>query len=393
MRRIAVVALAAFAATMAVAVPRLPVVAHAAWADVAAAIAVLATALLILRRRGGERPRALLAGGATVAGMAYAGWIAVAAAAAGSGFWRALGAVELVGVMASAALLARLSDDRDAILRAWIGGAAVLAVVGLAVAAAAQAGLDVEPLFAGGGELGLRGRPAGLCRSGMLAAVALGPIVVVALDGKRLVGRRARLALLALLVGTMALTLTRTLLALPVASAIAAARRRPRLALATVVLATAAAIASVRIDVHRRGEPGIRWRIAASALERARAHPLVGIGPGEHAAVAGWPSAADPPLEWDAHSTVLDLAATVGLPGLALFLVTIGLAARAGWRASRDGGGGDATDRALRVALLATAFDALTIDVAEFRHVWLLAGLCAAACGRAQTAKDYMTTT
>lgn len=380
-RRVAAGALAAFAATMAIAVPSLPWVAHAAWADLAAATAFIAIAIVVVR----ERPRAILVGGATLAGLAYAGWIAVAAAAAGGGWWRALGAVELVGVMACAATLGR--DERDRVVRAWIVGAAGLSVIGLGVAVAAQAGLDVEPLFSGSGELSLRLRPAGLCRSGMLASVALAPIALLLIDGNRLVGRRARIALLALLGITVALTLTRTILAVGVAAALAGARRRPRVAIVAVVLATGAALASVRLDVHGGGEPGIRWRIAASALERARARPLVGIGPGERAALAGWPRAADPPLAWDAHSTALDLAATVGLPGLALFLVAMCLAARAGWRALRRDDG-DETRRALLVALAATGFDALTLDVADFRHLWLLVGLAAAACERARTAKD-----
>jgi O-antigen ligase len=372
--RMFVGALALFAATMAVAVPRLPFVPHAAWADLAAAAAVGAAVIARARR---------MLGATTIAGLAYAAWIAVAAAGAGGGWWRVAGALELVAVMAMASTL--LPRERDVVVRGWIAGAAALSLVGLVVAGLVVAGVDVEPLFAGGGELGWRGRPAGLCRSGMLAQVALAPLMLLLLDGNRLVGRRLRVGLIALLAGTVALTLTRTILAILVAVAVALASRRPRLAAVVVALASIAALASVRLDVHHRDEPGIRWRIVASAAERARAHPLTGIGPGEHAAVAGWPSASDPPLDWDAHSTAFDLAATVGLPGLALFLVTFGLAARRGWRAWRSGAL-DATGRALVVTLAATAFDALTVDVEDFRHVWLLAGLVAA-CESREKAK------
>jgi hypothetical protein len=227
--------------------------------------------------------------------------------------------------------------------------------------------MDPGPLHVGGGELGFAWRPAGLCRTGMLAAWTLVPFLLLCLDGDRLCGRW-RAPLLALLGPTLALTLTRTLLAVPLGLWVAAAPRHRALRLATGGLLLAAALASVRLDVHGTGEPGIRWRIAASALERAVGHPLWGVGPDQPAALVGWPRAADPVVPWDAHSTLLDLAATRGLPAAALFLATAVLAWRAG-------------GRVLRACLAAVLFDALTIDAADFRHVWLLLGLCAAARG------------
>ena len=307
------------------------------------------------------------AGGALGAGLGLAAWTSLSAAIHGAGGGTALGALELAVVLGLAAALGADEAIRDRLLKAWIGGAAVACAVGLAAAAMAVAGVDPAPLHAGGGELGLAFRPAGLCRTGMLAAWSLVPVVLLWLDGERLFGR-ARIPLLVLIGTTLALTLTRTLLAVPFAVLLASGRRGLRLAGGALLVV--AALASLRLDVHGRAEPGIRWRIAASALERAAAHPLFGVGPDAGAARAGWPRSSDPLHAWDAHSTLLDLAATRGLPAAALFAAAAALA----WRASRRGPPDEART-ALRVALGAVLFDALTIDAGDFRHLWLLLGL------------------
>jgi O-antigen ligase len=209
----------------------------------------------------------------------------------------------------------------------------------------------------------------------MLAELALVPLVLLIVDGERLL-RRARWPLVALLAITLLLTLTRTLLAVPVALLLPGLigvepRKIPR-ALA-IALLVALAIVSMRVDVHGRGEPGIRWRIAGSALAHAAAHPLLGVGPARAAAQAGWPSATDPVFDWDAHSTVLDVAATTGVPALLCLVALLALVLRSGWRAPRE-----ATQVALLCGLLATLFDAITVDVEDFRHLWLLLGLTSA---------------
>ena len=249
----------------------------------------------------------------------------------------------------------------------WADLLAALAVLALGVAwARGQA-----PRPRGHGTLacglGLALRPAGLSRTGLLAAWLLVPFLILWLDGDRLAGQ-ARGPLLALLGSTLALTLTRTLLAVPFALlTMGATRRALRLGAGAVLLL--AALASMRLDVHGSGDEGIRWRIARSAVARARRHPLLGAGPAAPAAEAAWPGPADELHAWDAHSTLLDLAATRGLPAAALFAGTAALA----WRAARRSG-----DRVLQAALAAVLFDALTIDLADFRHVWLLFGLAAA---------------
>jgi hypothetical protein len=70
---------------------------------------------------------------------------------------------------------------------------------------------------------------------------------------------------------------------------------------------------------------------------------------------------------------LLDLSATRGLPAAALWLLTVGLALRAALRRPRD-----PLQLALLAAVGATLFDAITCDVADFRHVWVLLGLTAA---------------
>jgi hypothetical protein len=374
-RRLACFALIACAATAGIDWPAPAGAERVRYADLFAAAAALAFALSWVGRESPaawlrrEGPR-LWVGGALGAALGLAAWTALSAFAHGAGGSTALGALELAVVFGLAAALGGETAVRDRVLQAWMVGAAVACAVGLAAAGMVVAGMDPAPLHAGGGELGLGFRPAGLCRTGMLAAWSLVPAVLLWLDGARLAGR-ARLPLLALLGTTLALTLTRTLLAVPFALLLASRRRGLRLA--GGALLAAAALASLRIDVHGSAEPGIRWRIAASALERAAAHPLLGVGPDAGAARAGWPRSTDPRYTWDAHSTLLDVAATRGLPAAALFTAAAALA----WRASRRAPA-DSTQLALRAGLGAVLFDALTIDAADFRHLWLLLGLFAA---------------
>ena len=53
------------------------------------------------------------------------------------------------------------------------------------------------------------------------------------------------------------------------------------------------ALIAFRVDLHGSGAPGIRWRIAAAAVERAAAHPLLGIGPLAAVAPVPWPGLGD----------------------------------------------------------------------------------------------------
>lgn len=350
-----------FAALMGVDLPAPPVPVHAAWADGA----MLACAGLVALAAATGRLRLSSAGGAALAAVAYVAWATVSAARHG-GLVKVLGLAELACVLVAAATLARDEALRDRVLRAWIGAAAALALVGLAAGALAQRGVDVAPLHVGDGELGWRFRPAGLQRVGLLAELLLVPLLACAADGRRLFGRwRGPLAVLFAV--TLLLGATRTILAAAVG--LLALRAPRRVALAGTAALLVVSLASVRLDVHGTGAPGIRARIWASAAQTIAAHPLTGVGPAAPVAVAGWPGPDDPPRVWDAHATWLNVAAQYGLPALAAFACVFALTLRR------------ASPRLLRAALIATAFDAVTIDVEDFRHVWLLFGLAAAAHG------------
>ena len=365
----AVLGLSAFVAVAAVQAPPVPGPWPIGWAELAFPVAAGGLAWQMARRR--RRISSL--SGAVVAAFAYVAWVAVSSWATASGPWVALGAFELATIFCIAGAV---GDARDHLLRVWIVSAAGLCAIGLIVAGLAIAGVPTGPLFVGAGELDLAIRPAGLCRPGMLAAFSLVPLLLLIDGGHGLVGR-ARRPLWVLIGVTVALTLTRTILAVGVGWLLL---RRPRGYVLGVILLGLAAIASMRIDLHGEkgqfrltAQPGIRWRIAASAVDRTAAHPLVGVGPGSPAAITGWPGADDPPSPWDAHSTLLDLSATRGLPAALLWLATVALAVRAALRNRRD---------PLQLALLAgvgaTLFDAVTCDIADFRHVWVLLGLTAA---------------
>jgi O-antigen ligase len=244
----------------------------------------------------------------------------------------------------------------------------LLGLIGVAGGIAAQLGVDTTPLHRGDGELGLKLRPAGLQRVGLIAELSLVPFLMVFHDGERLLGRRMRGFATIVLSVVLLAGVTRTLLA--VALGVALLRLRSRASrIAAVLLLAAIAFGAARFDVHGAAAPGIRWRIAASALQQASAHPLFGIGPEREVATTGWPKASDPPLGWNAHDTVLDLAARAGLPAAALFVWIFWLALR------RARGAVDPLGVALYVGLLATAFDSFSVDLEHFRHVWLLFGL------------------
>ena len=338
-RRLLTAPLLLFAALMGLAVPALPH--HAALADI---FALLALASLLITR---ARPAFSLPL------VGYLGWTALSAALHRSGGWALLAACELAAVWAAASTL----DDWPRLLRAWSWGAVTLGVVALIVSSLSVVGIDT-PWSSGGGELGWRFRPQGFTEStNLLASLCLVPLLFAVAQKRR--------AWTALLGVVLLLSASRTILAALVGVALL---KKPRGGRWLVGALSLAAVISVVADVHELWwGPGIRWRIMASALRMALAHPLLGVGPGQHAAFTGWPSASDAALPWNAHSTPLDVAATLGIPALlALGALVVSALRKPG-------------DAFLKVALWATLFDALTIDVERFRHVWLFLGLITAA--------------
>jgi hypothetical protein len=323
-----VTALIAFAALMGVAEPRLP---HQA--QIADGLALLALITMATRLR--RMP---------LAWMAYLGW-ALSVAALRHDAGKLLGVAELACLAALAASLDE--DEREKVVRAWVLGAAVLACVALLVSGLSLLGVSNE-WTSGGGEMAWQFRPKGLARStNLLASLCLVPFLVAWHERRR--------GLTLLFGALLLLSLSRTLLAAAVGIVLL---ERPRWKWLIAPLALAA-VASMYVDIHGAA-PGIRWRIASSALQTIAQHPLFGVEGAP--ASAGWPGAADPPLPWDAHSTLLDVAATLGLPALFAFAALLLTSLR------RARG-------LLAIALVAMLFDAMTIDVEDFRHFWLLLGL------------------
>jgi hypothetical protein len=371
---VGLLALQAFVALMTLQAVRVPGPVPAGWADLAFAAAGLAALIRLVQRRG-SWPVA-----ATLAALAYAGWVGLSAAVHRAGGWQALGALELALVLPVTHILVDDEAARERILRTWIWSSAVWCVAGLVSGALVTARIPVPFLIDGSGELGLSFRPAGLSGVGMLAAATLCPWLLLVTDGRRLVGR-ARTPLLILLTLTLALTLTRTLLAAAVGVVVwhALSRRHWRWGAPAIAGLVLLSLASMRLDLHGdRGalsltsQPGIRWRIAASALANARANPLFGLGPTARAAMAGWPRASDEPTDWDAHDTPLDVAATRGLPALLFYAVAVALVVRSARRRERT-----TLQIALLAILAATLFDGLTVDLEDARHAWLLFALAA----------------
>lgn len=108
-------------------------------------------------------------------------------------------------------------------------------------------------------------------------------------------------------------------------------------------------------------DPGNRREAFVTSLHTLEHHPLLGIGPGALPGInAGAP--------FRAHFTPLNVAATLGLPALAVLTLAIWLL----WRSRRR-----PTDVALWSALAGVAMDGLAQDIDHFRHVWVLLGLLA----------------
>ena len=119
-------------------------------------------------------------------------------------------------------------------------------------------------------------------------------------------------------------------------------------------------------------EPGPRRIALLSAAATAVENPLHGCGLDCHPAqVRGIPM--------DAHFTPVNVAAVLGLPGLAALLWVIGRV----WRERAR-----PADIAVWCALLAVAIEALATDVEDFRHVWILFGLAMASLNGSANLED-----
>lgn len=355
--RCAALALIVFAATMGFDLPAPPVPAHAVWADLALVVLACACGVALLSGQLRLLVEPVL--------VAYVGWLMISAAL-DPGPWPervrpVVGALGLGTLLTLTAMLTSTVDGlSDRILRAWIGGVVVLGLIGLAAGVSAQLGHEWG-LHRGDGELGLALRPSGLQRVGLLAELALVPLLVVVDDGERLLGRWLRRVVLVVLSVVLIAGLTRTLLAAVLGIALLTLRTRRHKAVAVFVIAVVWLAAFV-IDVHGVAT-GVRLRIVVDALHRLRGHWLIGGGGERDVATIGWPAPHDAPRSFDAHLTLIDLVARWGVPAALLFVALFVSALRR------------AAPRVFAIALYATAFDSLSVDLERFRHVWLLLGL------------------
>jgi hypothetical protein len=371
-RRLASGALLAFVLLMGIDRPAPPFPGHAQWADLAIGVAMVALAIVWLRRQASWP----LGADVTAAAMGYVLWAAVSAVVHRAGGWKVLGIVELVCVLVVTAELTPTTRDRDRLIRVWLIGSAVLGAFALIGAALAVAGVPAALYDPRGGELNLPVRARGLCvTSNLLASQLLAPLVLLVTDGRRWLGRHGRAIALALVATAFVMTLSRTFLAAALVLVLLRARDWRRSLLATLLVV--AALASVRLDLYRSPDgtivvgtaPGLRWRLARSAGQSMVEQPLFGVGPGAAPAHVEWPRPGDPVSDMYAHDTALGIAATLGVPALLAFLLLCAFVLR------EAGGSRDDTERVLVCALAATLFDGLTMDVQNFRHLWVLFGL------------------
>ncbi len=158
---------------------------------------------------------------------------------------------------------------------------------------------------------------------------------------------------------------------------------------ALLVLAVAVASPYLRHEVTTVGAREAKVETAASRLavwkmgvEEVWKHPVTGIGYGRESFLKAYPG--NPITRQDrgiihTHNTFLEIALQLGLPGLALFVWTIGAAAAAFWRGLQRSEG---KERLLLVGLLAMMLAYFTRNAFDHMHVgasahlfWLLVGL------------------
>jgi hypothetical protein len=348
---------------------------HAQWSD--ALLALAAGAWVLERARVGSWPR-LRAHHAAMAG--YCGWAVVSHLAAGCE--PRAGSFKLLG-MAALCALAFLTEDvasrpggLPAIARtiAWTGLAAGLAaLLGVALH---QAGV-ATPLVSHAGDLepGRYARArAGFPLPNLLASFAIAGVAIVGHPGAGPPSGPRRAAQAALAVAA-ALSMSRGVLGLVLAVLVRQATTAGARALSWAwALASAATLAALTLwnvaldptrpwDARLRPEPSSRREALLSAGLTLADHPFTGTGPGTSPGSCGG-------VPCDAHFTPLNVAATLGLPALAALLAVPILLWR---RRSRP------SDLAVWGGLAGMALDALAQDVEDFRHLWVLFGLAAAA--------------
>ncbi len=345
---------------------------RAQWSDLVFAAAALLWG--VDHVRAGTRPKVSLA----AAGMAlYLGMAALS-------FLHAdprppSGAAKLLGM---AMLVAWVLVTADLVPRIGMPAVAhTVAATTLATAAAALAGVGLffvgvaTPLVGTYGDLvpGAYARAqAALPHPNLLASFCVFAYGTITRDDAGLSPRLRRLTTAALGL-TSLLTFSRGILALGLAMlfryADTAPRRRRALGAAASLVMLFALLSgtNLAVDPTRPWEARFletlspRRQALVSSLETLRKHPWLGTGPGSS------PGTKDG-APFDAHCTVLNVAATLGLPALLGFLIVpVAL-----WR-----GRPRPTDLAIWGMLAGFALESLGHDIEDFRHLWVAFGLAA----------------
>jgi hypothetical protein len=355
---------------------------NAQWSDVTFALATLAWAVSAVSSKRLPKLRLVHAGAAL-----YLGWALVSLVAADPR--PASGGAKLLGMAMLVVLMVVTSDlaSRPGLPRAI---ATTVAVTSLLTAAAAIVGVvlsatgRITPLVGTCGDLlpgPLSRAQAGFPHPNLLASFCVVAAGAVAWKDAAL-SRRLRLLVQAALAVTVVLTVSRAILAFVLAAAIRAATTPGRrvaaqaTAGALVLAMVGLTILNVTFSVARPWEaqvlstPSVRLQSVATSLETLGLHPILGTGPGTSPGRRG-------PLEFDAHLTPLNIAATLGVPALLGFL----LVPLALWQVR-----GRPTDLAIWGMLAGLALDGLGQDVEDFRHVWVAFGLADA--GRAEAGRE-----
>jgi hypothetical protein len=344
---------------------------RAQWSDVVFAAASLVWA--VDRWRSGEWPR-LRPVHAAIA--LYVTWALVSHLAAGlepvSGRWKLLGLAELAMLMVVTSDMAGRPGGFRRISRVVAATVVATAAVSILAVCLFYAGVRT-PLVGPYGDLLAGPYPrirAGTFHPNLLASFCIFASFVVARSDSGLSESLRRVTRIALGL-TVALTFSRAILSYGLARLLHGAVTRTRRRLVTVyavcALGALAALTvwNLSLDPSRpwRAQldpaPSSRWLALASSVETVQAHLPFGVGPG-HAAGSRHG------LPFDAHSTPVNVLATLGLPAL---LSLLAIPAVLWVRRAHP------TDTATWAALAGIGLDALTQDVEDFRHVWVLLGL------------------
>jgi hypothetical protein len=347
---------------------------HAQWSD--ALFALAAAAWVMERSRHGGWPR--LRPHHAAMGF-YLAWAVVSHLAAGlepaQGRFKLLGMAELLALAVMTEDLASRTGGLPQIARTFAWTSLATGIAALAGTALFHAGI-ATPLLSHAGDLEpgnyARAR-AGLFSPNLLASYAIVANGIVGHPEARLPAGLRRAAQAALGVAVL-LSMARGILGFVLAALVrhgarpSGRRLSAAWALASALVLAALTVWTLSLDptrpwrAHLRDDASSRWAALTSSAETLARHPWTGTGP---ATLPGSRYG----VGCDAHSTALNVAATLGLPALLAFAAVPLLL----WRSRAR-----PTDLAVWGALAGVGLDALAQDVEDFRHVWILFGLAAA---------------